>query len=76
MFQVKAQGRLQGLEPGVQGLPRQPIHQVQPQVGETRGPDQRQGLLGLRGGVAALEKDLRRLEGLDPRLRRLMPRSR
>ena len=56
MFRGEAQGLLQGLEPGVQGLPRQPIHEIQPQVGETRRPDQRQGLLGLRGGVAALEK--------------------
>ena len=67
MFRGEAQGLLQGLEPGVQGLPRQPIHQVQPQVGETRRPDQRQGRLGLPGRVAALQKpQFRLIEGLDP----------
>ncbi len=62
------------LKPGVQALPRQPVHQVQPQVGETRGPDQFNGRNGLGGGVAALqEPQFGLVEGLDPQAEAVNP---
>ena len=62
------------LSPGVEALPRQPVHQVQPQVGETRGPDQFDGRNGLGGGVAALQKaQFGLVKGLDPQAQAVNP---
>ena len=67
MFRGEAQGLLQGLEPGVQGLPRQTIHQIQPQVGETRRPDQIDGRLRLPGRMPPTQKpQFRLVKGLHP----------
>ena len=67
MLRRETQGRLQGLEPGVWRLPRQPVHQIQPQVLEARRPDQLQGLPGLPGRVPPLQEDqFRFVKGLHP----------
>ena len=74
VFGVETQGRLQGVGPGVQALPRQTIDQVQPQVGETRRPDQFDGRGGLRGSVAALkEAQFGLVKGLDPQAEAVDP---
>ena len=67
MFRGETQGLLQGLEPGVEALPRQPVHQVQPQVGKTRRPDEIDGRLRLPGRMSPPQKpQFRLIEGLDP----------
>ena len=67
MLRGEAQGRLQGLEPGVHRLTRQPVHQIEPQVIKTRRPDQLQGRPGLPGRVPPLQEDkLRFVKGLHP----------
>ena len=55
-------------------MPRQPVHQVQPQVGETRGPDESDSRSGLDGGVAALQKpQFGLVKGLDPQAQAINP---